>query len=101
MDKKVLAPYVTALKELAMDRLSAAAALLDLARDIETAMDDPRHSVNGANYLPMYAMCRVRQYEEIRDLSIKRIDEREESTINNMVKDIVHSHSEDEEATPE
>ena len=88
MDKKTLMPFVGELKEVALERLTAASALLDLARAIETAMDDPRNTKN-AEYLSMNILYLLQQYDAVREMNITKTDGKERSTLN-VLKNIIY-----------
>ena len=87
MDKKTLMPFVGELKEVALERLTAASALLDLARAVEAATDDLQNTKN-AEYLSMNILCLLQQYDAVREMNFTNTDGRERSTLN-VLKNII------------
>ena len=88
MDKKTLMPFVGELKEVALERLTAASALLDLARAVEAAMYDPQNTKN-AEYLSMNILCLLQQYDAVREMNFTNTDGRERSTLS-VLKNIIY-----------
>ena len=88
MDKKTLMPFVGELKEVALERLTAASALLDLARAVEAATDDLQNTKN-AEYLSMNILCLLQQYDAVREMNFANTDGRERSTLN-VLKNIIY-----------
>ncbi len=88
MDKKTLMPFVGELKEVALERLTAASALLDLARAVEAATDDLQNTKN-AEYLSMNILCLLQQYDAVREMNFTNTDGRERSTLN-VLKNIIY-----------
>lgn len=88
MDKKTLMPFVGELKEVALERLTAASALLDLARAVEAATDDLQNTKN-AEYLSMNILCLLQQYDAVREMNFTNTDGREKSTLN-VLKNIIY-----------
>ena len=95
MDKKTLMPFVGELKEVALERLTAASALLDLARAVEAAMDDPRNTKN-AEYLSMNILYLLHQYDAVREMHFTNTDGRERSTLN-VLRNIISMDATDNE----
>lgn len=94
MDKKTLMPFVGELKEVALERLTAASALLDLARDIETATNDPRNTKSVE--LSMNILYLLQQYDAVREMNITKTDGKERSTLN-VLKNIIYMDATDNE----
>ena len=88
MDKKTLMPFVGELKEVALERLTAASALLDLARAVEAATNDPRNT-ESVELLSMNILCILQHYEAVRELNISKTDGKERSTLN-VLKNIIY-----------
>ena len=88
MDKKTLMPFVGELKEVALERLTAASALLDLARAVEAATDDLQNTKN-AEYLSMNILCLLQQYDAVREMNISKTDRKERSALN-VLKNIIY-----------
>lgn len=95
MDKKTLMPFVGELKEVALERLTAASALLDLARAVEAAMYDPQNTKN-AEYLSMNILCLLQQYDAVREMNFTNTDGRERSTLN-VLRNIISMDATDNE----
>ena len=95
MDKKTLMPFVGELKEVALERLTAASALLDLARAVEAATDDLQNTKN-AEYLSMNILCLLQQYDAVREMNFTNTDGRERSTLN-VLKNIIYMDATDNE----
>ena len=95
MDKKTLMPFVGELKEVALERLTAASALLDLARAVEAATDDLQNTKN-AEYLSMNILCLLQQYDAVREMNFTNTDGRERSTLN-VLRNIISMDATDNE----
>ena len=88
MDKKTLMPFVGELKEVALERLTAASALLDLARAIEAATNDPRNT-ESVELLSMNILYLIQQYDAVREMNISKTDRKERSALN-VLKNIIY-----------
>ena len=88
MDKKTLMPFVGELKEVALERLTAASALLDLARAVEAATNDPRNT-ESVELLSMNILYLIQQYDAVREMNISKTDRKERSALN-VLKNIIY-----------
>ena len=88
MDKKTLMPFVGELKEVALERLTAASALLDLARAVEAATDDLQNT-KSVELLSMNILYLIQQYDAVREMNISKTDRKERSALN-VLKNIIY-----------
>ena len=88
MDKKTLMPFVGELKEVALERFTAASALLDLARAVEAATNDPRNT-ESVELLSMNILYLIQQYDAVREMNISKTDRKERSALN-VLKNIIY-----------
>ena len=88
MDKKTLMPFVGKLKEVALERFTAASALLDLARAVEAATNDPRNT-ESVELLSMNILYLIQQYDAVREMNISKTDRKERSALN-VLKNIIY-----------